>query len=79
MEPDFKLLARAFNRAHGLHRFDLTAWVFLPDPSAEGQCTFAPRYPEMISQRDGNRTFPGFSRKGRANGTRLDDGQRSAL
>ena len=31
MEPDFRLLARAFNRARALHRFYLTAWVFLPD------------------------------------------------
>jgi len=30
-EPDFALLARAFNRARALHPFYLTAWVFLPD------------------------------------------------
>ena len=30
-EPDFTLLARAFNRARALHPFYLTAWVFLPD------------------------------------------------
>jgi len=30
-EPDFTLLARAFNRARALHPFHLTAWVFLPD------------------------------------------------
>ena len=31
MEPDFSLLARAFNRARALHRCDLTAWVSLRD------------------------------------------------
>ena len=31
MEPDFRLVARAFNRARDLHRFYLTARVFLPD------------------------------------------------
>ena len=30
-EPDFALLARAFNRARALHPFYLTAWVSLPD------------------------------------------------
>jgi REP element-mobilizing transposase RayT len=30
-EPDFALLARAFNRARALHPSYLTAWVFLPD------------------------------------------------
>jgi hypothetical protein len=30
-EPDFALLARAFNRARAPHPFRLTAWVFLPD------------------------------------------------
>ncbi len=30
-EPDFSLLARAFNRARALHPFYLTAWVLLPD------------------------------------------------
>ena len=29
-EPDFALLARAFNRARALHPFHLTAWVFSP-------------------------------------------------
>jgi hypothetical protein len=44
------LLARAFNRARALHPFYLTAWVFLPDPSADGHCIAAPRYPATISQ-----------------------------
>ena len=30
-EPDFVLLALAFDRARALHEFYLTAWVFLPD------------------------------------------------
>jgi putative transposase len=30
-DPDFRLLARALNRARALHPFYLTAWVFLPD------------------------------------------------
>ena len=30
-DPDFRLLARAFNRARALHPFYLTAWVCLPD------------------------------------------------
>jgi diadenosine tetraphosphate (Ap4A) HIT family hydrolase len=42
MEPDFRRLARAFNRARALHRLDLTAWIFLPDPSADGHCIVAP-------------------------------------
>ena len=47
MEADFRLLARAFNRARALHRFYLTAWVFLPD---HWHCIVAPQYPETISQ-----------------------------
>jgi len=46
MEPDFTLLARAFNRARASHRFFLTAWVFLPD---HWHGIVAPRYPETIS------------------------------
>jgi REP element-mobilizing transposase RayT len=45
-EPDFALLARAFNRAWALHPFDLTAWVFLPD---HWHCIGAPVYPVTIS------------------------------
>jgi hypothetical protein len=30
-EPDFAMLARAFNRVRALHPFYLTAWVFLSD------------------------------------------------
>jgi putative transposase len=45
-EPDFALLARAFNRARGLHPFYLTAWVFLPD---HWHCICAPVYPITIS------------------------------
>jgi putative transposase len=48
-EPDFALLARAFNRARALHPFYLTAWAFLPDPSADGHCICAPVYPVTIS------------------------------
>jgi REP element-mobilizing transposase RayT len=48
-EPDFALLARAFNRARALHPFCLTAWVFLPDPAAAGHCICAPAYPVTIS------------------------------
>jgi hypothetical protein len=48
-DPDFALLARAFNRARALHPFCLTAWVFLPDPSADGHCVGAPVYPLTIS------------------------------
>ena len=33
MEPDFRLLTRAFNRAGASHHFYLTAWVFLPGHS----------------------------------------------
>ena len=47
MEPDFSLLARAFNRARALHRFDLAAWVFFPD---HWHGIGAPRYPETVSQ-----------------------------
>ena len=47
MEPDFRLLARAFNLARASHRFFLTAWVFLLD---HWHCIVAPRYPETISQ-----------------------------
>jgi len=46
MQPDFRLLVRAFNRTRALHRFYLTAWIFLPD---HGHRIVAPRYPEMIS------------------------------
>jgi REP-associated tyrosine transposase len=45
-EPDFALLARAFNRARTLHPFCLTAWVFLPD---HWHCIGAPVYPVTIS------------------------------
>jgi len=45
-EPDFALLARAFNRARALHPFLLTAWVFLPD---HRHCICAPVYPVTIS------------------------------
>jgi putative transposase len=45
-EPDFALLARAFNRARALHPFHLTAWAFLPD---HGHCICAPVYPVTIS------------------------------
>ena len=48
-QPDFAFLARAFNRARALHPFYLTAWVFLPDPSADGHCICAPVYPVTIS------------------------------
>jgi putative transposase len=48
-EPDFALLARAFNRARALHPLHLTAWVFLPDPAAAGHCIGAPVYPVTIS------------------------------
>jgi hypothetical protein len=48
-EPDFALLARAFNRARALHPFYLTAWVFLPDPAAAGHCICAPVSPVTIS------------------------------
>jgi hypothetical protein len=45
-EPDFALLARAFNRARALHPFYLTAWVFLP---GHWHCICAPVYPTTIS------------------------------
>jgi hypothetical protein len=45
-EPDFALLARAFNRARALHPFYLTAWVFLPD---HWHCICAPVHPTTIS------------------------------
>jgi hypothetical protein len=32
-EPDFALLARAFNQARALHPFYLTALILLPDPA----------------------------------------------
>ena len=45
-EPDFVLLARAFNRGRTLHAFYLTAWVFLPH---HWHCICAPVYPQTIS------------------------------
>ena len=45
-EPDFVLLARAFNRARTLHPVYLTAWVFLPD---HWHVICAPTYPVTIS------------------------------
>ena len=45
-EPDFALLARAFNRARALLPFYLTAWVFLPD---HWHCICGPIYPVTIS------------------------------
>jgi hypothetical protein len=45
-EPDFALLARAFNRARALHPFFLTAWVFLPD---HWHCICASVHPLTIS------------------------------
>ncbi len=45
-EPDFALLARAFNRARALHPFYLTAWVFLRD---HWHCICAPVRPTTIS------------------------------
>lgn len=45
-EPDFVLMARAFNRARALHPFYLTAWVFLPD---HWHAICAPQYPVTIS------------------------------
>lgn len=48
--PDFRLLARAINRPRTLYRCYLTAWVLLPDPSADGHGIVAPQYPEAISQ-----------------------------
>jgi REP element-mobilizing transposase RayT len=45
-EPDFALLARAFNRARALQPFYLTAWVFLPD---HRHAICAPVYPVTIS------------------------------
>jgi putative transposase len=49
IEPDFALLARAFDRARALHPFYLRAWVFLPDPAVAGHCICAPQYPVTIS------------------------------
>jgi hypothetical protein len=48
-EPDFVLLTRAFNRARALHPFYPTAWVFLPDPSADGHCICAPVHPTTLA------------------------------
>jgi putative transposase len=45
-EPDFTLLARAFNRTRVLHPFYLTACVSLPD---HWHCIAGPRSPETIS------------------------------
>jgi putative transposase len=45
-EPNFALLARAFDRARALHPFYLTAWVFLPD---HWHCICAPVHPVTIS------------------------------
>jgi REP element-mobilizing transposase RayT len=48
MEADFRLLARAFNRARALlHPVYLTAWVFLP---GHWHCIVAGRYSATISQ-----------------------------
>ena len=38
-----------FYRAQALPHFCVTAWVFLPDPSADGHCICAPVYPVAIS------------------------------
>jgi putative transposase len=45
-EPDFALLARAFNRARALHPFYLTVWVLLLD---HWHAICAPVYPVTIS------------------------------
>jgi putative transposase len=45
-DADFRLLARAFNRARALHPFYLAAWVFLPD---HWHAICAPVYPATIS------------------------------
>jgi REP element-mobilizing transposase RayT len=45
-EPNFALLARAFNRAGALHPFYLTASVF---PHDHWHCICAPQYPVTIS------------------------------
>ena len=45
-EPDFTLLARAFNRARALRLFYLTVWVFLPE---HWHCIGARVYPVTIS------------------------------
>jgi REP element-mobilizing transposase RayT len=45
-QPDFALLAQAFNRARALHPFRLTAWVFLPD---HWHCICAPLNAVTIS------------------------------
>jgi hypothetical protein len=37
-------------RARAIHPFVLTAWVFLPDPTAAGHAIFAPQYPLTISE-----------------------------
>ncbi len=46
-EPDFRCLALAGLRARVLHRFFLTAWVFLPD---HWHAICAPVYPLTISR-----------------------------
>jgi len=48
-EPDFTLLARAFDWARALDPFYLKAWGFLPDPSAGGFCICAPVHPATTS------------------------------
>jgi len=46
VETDFTLLALAHNRSRAMHRFYLTAWVFLPD---HWHLICAPVYPATIS------------------------------
>jgi hypothetical protein len=58
-EPDFALLARAFNRARALYPFYLTAWVFLPDPSAHCICALAHPTTNSLAMKSVARTpFP---------------------
>jgi REP element-mobilizing transposase RayT len=49
-ERDFGRLAEAVRERRKMHRFLLTAWVFLPDPAAAGHAIIFPRFPLTISR-----------------------------
>ena len=48
-ESEFDRLARSIRASRQKHGFLLTAWVFLPDPSADDHAIFFPRHPLTIS------------------------------
>jgi len=49
-DPDFERLANALARMRRKHGLLLTAWVFLPDPSADGHAIIYPPHPLTVSR-----------------------------